>query len=532
MEHLAAEIIVIGNGAAGLRAAIAAREAGRDVLVLAKAPQGKGTSTLLSGGGFSTSGQGFSRADHRAATLAAGRGLNQLELVEILIDETPARLEELIAWGLKASVEPGHLLAQGRPPAWGEEILRCLLARAEELGVRFLSGLMVWRLVLDQGRAGLLVYSWVRRNWLVLTARAVVLATGGASALYRRHDNPQRMLGEGYGLALEAGARLKGMEFAQFYPLTLAEPGRPTLLVPPSLELSGRIINSQGQDIHDKYGLTERPASLKARDRLSQALFREAEEGRETFLDLRGATKEAWCSNYLAASMWEVLTQKLDALERPLRVQPAAHFSMGGLDVDAWGQSSVPGLFACGESAGGLHGANRLGGNALSETIVFGARTGQAASAWAESNPGPPSPAWTGELAGQVPEPTAGGSPRGAAELRHRLREMMWRDGGIRRDRAGLERALAELAGFKEEAAGLGLDLPERVRDVLELRLALITAGLILQAALRREESRGAHFRKDFPEQDDARWRGHWLVGLDGHGREEWSFEPLPPAPA
>jgi len=532
VEHLSAEVIVIGNGAAGLRAAIAAREAGRDVLVLAKAPQGKATSTLLSGGGFTTSGQGFSRADHRAATLAAGRGLNQLDLVEVLIEEAPDRLQELIDWGLKAKAGTGHLAALGRAPAWGEEILRCLLARAGELGIRSLTGLMVWRLVLDQGRAGLLVYSWVRKQWLVLTARALVLASGGAAALYQRHDNPQRMLGEGYGMALEAGARLQDMEFAQFFPLSLGEPGRPTLLVPPSLELIGRMINSRGEDIHDKYGLTERPASLKARDRLSQALFKEAEEGQETFLDLRGATREAWCSNYLAASMWDPLAQRLGALEKPLRVAPAAHFFMGGLSVDARGQSSAAGLFACGEAAGGLHGANRLGGNALTETIVFGARTGRAAADWAEANPGPASPARAEELAGQVPEPTSGGSPRGAKELRRRLKEMMWRDGGIRRDRAGLERALAQLPGLREEAAGLGLDRPERVRDVLELRLALVTAGLILQAALRREESRGAHFRNDFPEQDDARWRGHWLVERDGHGREEWSFEPLRPAPA
>jgi succinate dehydrogenase/fumarate reductase flavoprotein subunit len=524
MIHIQTDVLIIGAGAAGLRAAVAAAEAGARVTVVAKLASPRGTSTLLSAGAFTGHPGGLSRAEHRALTVAAGRGLNQADLIEVFIAEAPHRLEELVEWGMKAAAQGGHLVAQGRPLAYGEEIIRALALRAKGLGVEFLSGLTAWRLDLSSGRPAALAYSF-RGEWLTLTAGAVILATGGASGLYRRHDNPARMVGEGYALGLLAGARLQDMEFQQFFPLVLAEPGLPRFLVIPPLELLAKFYNHRGESIHAKYGLTELPASAKARDKLSQALFREIEvDGGHVVLDFRGVDPAAWQAQTFTARLFEPLVKRGRALERPLKVAPAAHFTMGGLSITPDGATTLPGLWACGEVAGGVQGANRLGGNALTETIVFGARAGEAAAKWVKANP---AVGQIPDLAGFIPPSGPERDGRLAGELKARLKEIMWQWVGILRDQAGLARAGRELALLRAEAEGLGLPAePKLTQEVLELRLGVQTAEVMAQAALRRTESRGAHFRTDYPAPDEARWHCRNLVQLDQEGRAAWSLGP------
>jgi succinate dehydrogenase/fumarate reductase flavoprotein subunit len=529
MRQTAFDVIVIGSGAAGLRAAISARTAGCSVCVVSKGNPGKSTCTGFSAGVLAGS-DGKEESDtHLRDTLTAGRGLNARELVEVLVAEAPARLDELRRWGIRADFKNGYLYALGRPPVLGEQIVRCLLTRCQALETRFLGNLLVADVFACNGAAGLSAYEKSSGQWVALLAGAVVMATGGASALYLRTDNPKRILGDGYRLALEAGAILQDVEFNQFFPLCLSVPGTTPLVVPPRLADRGRLFNDDQEDVLAKYGITERPAAARARDILSQALFKEIYRNRKNvWLDLRDLSEEDWRVDPFAASFRGLLSERYGAGKRPLCVAPAAHHSMGGARIDATGATSVPGLFAAGEAAGGVHGANRMGGNALTEALVFGARAGSAAAAWAGSRGGGDRPALLKALRERA-RGHSGGTPI-AGELKDRLRKIMWEDGGIIREEQGLIRALGAVKDIQNETSASSskseLNAKELL-DLIELRSAVRVATLILEAALMRRESRGSHFREDFPAQNDAQWQGHLQVHLGPGGENVWQFEPI-----
>jgi len=526
MEHVPFDVVVLGSGAAGLRAALSAREAGLSVCVVSKGNPGKSTCTGFSAGVMAGSASEDQRDAHFQRTLTAGRGLNERELVEILVAEAPLRLNELLRWGIHADDLDGYLYAKGHPPALGMEIVRCLLKRNEALGTRFLGNLLVTDVRVRNGTAGVSAVQKSSGDWLVLTAKAVVIATGGASALFLRSDNPRGMLGDGYRLALEAGAVLEDMEFVQFYPLCLAEPGLTPLVIPPKLADLGRLFNDDGENILGKYEIGERPAGERARDRLSQALFKEIYQNRQNvWLDLRHLSEKEWRVDPFSAAVQGLLSERYGAGNRPVRVAPAAHHSMGGAWVDARGATAVPGLFVAGEAAGGLHGANRMGGNALSETLVFGARAGSAASDWANRFGGADRQALVMVLAESSRE-WSSGTNSGAA-LKDRLRKTMWEEGGIIREEQGLLRALGAVKDIQKEASRPSARLNRKdLVDLIELRSAAKVAAIILEAALLRRESRGAHFREDFPDQNDAEWQGHLRVRLSPSGEKAWQFEP------
>jgi len=505
MERISCDVLIIGSGAAGLRASISAREAGLDVYVISKGLPGKATCTILSAGVFAGVAAPDQTENHIQNTLQAGRGINQKELVDLLVGEGPARLKELMDWGINGEFHKGYLFSKGRAPVWGQEIVNCLLTKAK--GV-------VARLKVLEGTAGIVAHSAVRGKWLALTAKAVILATGGAGALYLRHDNPQRMFGEGYTLALDAGAQLQDMEFVQFYPLGLAEPKLPPFLIPPRLADQGRLFNSRNEDVLEKYGILERPAGERARDRLSHVLFTEIfREKSEIWLDLRGVAEERWREDPFSASTWEILGKRYGSWDHPIRVAPMAHHVMGGVCINVQAATSVPGLFAAGEVTGGLHGANRLGGNALTETQVFGARAGASAADWARRNPTLSQEDIVQELAVPSFGPETSGSAPNLSRLKTRLRKIMWEKGGIIRNREGLTQALSAAQEIHTEALRFPApDDPLELQRILELRSAARVAALILSAAMRREESRGAHFREDFPELDDKHWLGHLRI--------------------
>jgi succinate dehydrogenase/fumarate reductase flavoprotein subunit len=526
VEFVSCDVLVIGSGAAGLRAAIAAREAGLEVLVISKGQPGKSTCTGFSAGVMAGSPNAAGLETHLERTLKAGRGLNQPELVEILVHEAPARLQELLNWGIRAELLNGYLYSQGHAPVLGGELVQCLLQKNQALGTRFRGGLWVTDLVVDPGLAGVRAYLPAAQTWLAIAAKAVVLATGGAAALFRRHDNPKGMLGDGYRLALKAGAILQDMEFVQFYPLCLAEPGFPPAVIPPKLADCGRLLNDGGEDILEKYGIEERPAAEGARDYLAQSLFKEIyRDGHEVWLDLRALPEDKWRIDPFSAALGPILIKRYGARERPLRVAPAAHHVMGGVKIDPAGATSIAGLFAAGEAAGGLHGANRMAGNALSETLVFGARAGSAAAQWAEG-------VARGDPRSILPQLQAralewGGVNADRADLRERLGNIMWEDGGVLRNRAGLTRALEAARSLGQESPGsTSSPAPQDLKKTIEMRSAAQAATLILEAALRRCESRGAHFREDFPNQDDKAWLGHLQVRVTANGKEAWHFQP------
>jgi succinate dehydrogenase/fumarate reductase flavoprotein subunit len=527
LENLKFDVLVIGSGAAGLRAAIEAKQMGLGVGVMSKGSPGKATCTILSGGVFAGTRKGESPERHLQQTLQAGRGINQRELVKILVEEGPERLAELADWGIKGRFHEGNLISEGRAPIWGEEIINCLIHKARVLEIRFLSGLLATDLKIDRGLWAVSAYSPATTEWLTIRANAVVLATGGAGGLYLRHDNPKRMLGDGYCLALQAGAVLQDMEFVQFYPLGLAEPGYPPFLIPPRLADFGRLYNDRNENVYDKYAITERPAGIRARDRLSQALYQETfRNGREVWLDLRDVTDAQWNAEPFSASTRIILGERHGAKHRPIRISPLAHHVMGGICTDAQGATSAPGLFAAGEVTGGLHGANRRGGNALTETVVFGARAGQAAGDWARNV----SAGMGGESIKKLFKPifrsTRNNAGQSTARLLAKLRQVMWDDGGILRNKPGLSRALRAVDTLKAEAAALPNTVePRQVQRNLELRFAAQVAELILQGALRRRESRGAHFREDYPLQDDENWCGHLQVRMTPEDELDWKYK-------
>lgn len=531
MQIIKTDILVMGSGVAGLRAAIAARESGLSVLVIGKNSPGHGTATILSGAGFSGGWGGLTPRDHLELTLKAGRGLNDIALTQILANEAPKRFREMQQWGLTTRDRKGGINAAGKAPVYGRPLIDCFLDQARKRDVTFKDNIVLR--AINSDKDGVVALAWSRRDggWMGLSARALIIAGGGACALYWRHDNPQRITGDSCAIGYAAGAVLQDIEFVQFYPLCLAQKDLPSAqasLIPPGLADHGILTNDRGEDILKKYGINERPAAIRARDRLSQALFNElAFENQKVWLDVTKVTKEQWHSDHLSAVTWVHLGTRCGMRQRPVRVAPVAHFFIGGLSITSNCATNIEGIFAVGEACGGIHGANRMGGNALTECVVFGAQAGLTASAWAQGIKPVDDSRLSDRLNSLVP-PRELGPPRIEAKvLKKELRKIMWRYGGILRNRENLEKGLELLAEVTKEAARTnGVTDPDEFMRLQELQMACITAGLIMRAALRREESRGAHFRTDFPETDDPNWRGHNKVILED-GRRRWWVEKI-----
>ena len=528
METLKADGWVIGSGAAGLMAAIKAKQAGADVAVVGKSGPGKGTATTFAVGGFAGPWDGQSEDEYKERVLTAGRGLNENELVDIAASEAGERFQDLIDWGLNSKSAPGVFMAlpKGDPgdriPVWGREIVHTMVAKAEEVGVRFVNNLVVRSIASGEDGVCISAYGARQRQWMELRGGAVILAAGGAGALFQHHDNPKRMGGDSHTLAYEAGCVMQDMEFVQFYPVAIAEPGKAVFVIEPEGADLGHLSNAAGEDILDKYDITVRPAATHARDALSQALFQEVENhDGAVYIDLTKVTKEEWCANPISATKWAYLDSKYNAWKQKLRVAPVAHFSGGGARTDAHGATNIPGLYAAGEAAGGMHGANRMGGNALTECLVFGQRAGLAATEFAKGKD-------QGAKAAAPKALPEGGEPQEDADaLRTELGRVMWQYGGIRRDAAGLATGLEKVRAIAAQAARTrGVNEPRKLEKYLETQLAAGAAELIIQAATRREESRGAHARADFPAADDENWRGHLKVVRQADG-PNWWFDAL-----
>ena len=530
MQTIRTDVAIAGSGAAGLRAAIEVQKAGKKALVLSKGPIGLGTATVMSGGALCAAVGGFSVREHKEQTLLAGRGLNIPELADALVNEGPARLRELMDWGMNCIEVEGMLLAKGKPFAWGRDIVRVLGEKAKEAGAKLMGDVFVFDILKKDGRVnGLLAYSAKEDATYHIDCDAVILATGGAGAIFQYHDNPQRMMGEGYALALDAGAKLMDMEFTQFYPLCIVEEGKPSFLFSPKLADKGKIVNELGEDLHEKYNLDQRPVAERMRDRLSQAIWREEKDrpGGKVFVDVTFVSEEDWRADLIAWSSRDVLVRNYGALERPLPMKPASHHTMGGIVIDASCASSVPGLFGAGEITGGVHGANRKGGNALTDTLVFGTRAGRSAAEFIDRE-GPclsdPSNTKDRIPSALVGEPkTTGVSPK---TLREQLRRLMWEKVGIVRNLDGLTEAKDALGSMLEQASsGLRTATPRERVEALEIQGSVQTCRMIAEAAIRREESRGAHFRQDFPETDDAKWNVHLV--LEPSGKGDFTISPV-----
>ncbi len=505
--HHDSEVLVIGTGGAGLRAAIEAYEKGSKVLLVSKSPAGFNNATVVAGGGFRAALNGFSSEEHLQDTLKVGNHLNDLNLLNIFVKEGGPRSLELKRFGVKMRVSQRGISVGTIPGLMGFGLTKPLVDYLRGKGVRILENIIVTKLLKSYNNVvGAVGYDAKSQEPCVFSFKALVLASGGAGALYLRTDNPRRVTGDGYSLAFNAGALLRDMEFTQFYPLALAEQGHPPYRIGGSLSEEGKILNKYGEEIPKKYGLVERPLVLKSRGSLSVAMMREILDGNgikgAVQFDATKVFKTRKSEFWRPSDRYVFFRDKIKAMEKPFLVAPISHFNMGGIVTDVHCRTGVYGLFAAGEVVGGLHGANRHGGNALTDITVFGARAGAAAVEYAKSHD-------FFEIDGLYNseiERYNSITPNGIdpLDIMKDLKRLMWMKAGLVRSKESLEEAYEGLNSLKKRAEQLRARNSREMLNTLEVPMALEAASFIIRAATERTESRGAHFRKDYPYKDDS----------------------------
>jgi L-aspartate oxidase len=508
------DFLVVGGGVAGLRAAIGLAPAGR-VLILTKAEPAESNTGYAQGGIAAAVGDDDTPALHARDTIRAGDGLCDEAAVQVLVEQGPTYVRELLAWGARFDRDAGGQPALGREAAHsvrrvlhagdatGREIGRVLWERARALpSIATIDHALVTELVVEAGRVTGVRYVDAAGVSHEMRAAATLLATGGAGQVFRETTNPIVATGDGIALAYDAGARVADLEFIQFHPTALDVAGAPRFLISEALRGEGaRLINARGEAFMFMY---DPAGDLAPRDVVARGIAREVERtGGPVHLTLNHLDPDYVTKRFptIAATLRGI---GLDLARDPIPVGPAAHYIMGGVDTDDWGRTSLEGLFAAGEVAcTGVHGANRLASNSLLEGLVFGARAAAAMQERPQAASLKTDRGW--ELAASHPARPVTASPKPLAPAE--IRDLMWRRAGLFRDRAGLEDAVATL-----EAAS-AVSHPDSP-DGRSLGRLTTVSRLIARAALRREESRGAHFRADYPKRDDAHWKIHVLDNL------------------
>ncbi|MEE9234524.1 MAG: L-aspartate oxidase [Candidatus Acidoferrales bacterium] len=522
-----ADYLVIGCGVAGLRAAIELAGAGK-VLVLSKAELTESATQYAQGGIAAALSDEDEIALHYQDTLQAGDSLCHEAAVKILVEEGPARIQELIKWGtafdrketkLAFTREGAHsrsrvLHAHG--DSTGREITRALFARARASSIEFLPYMFTTELLLEKDRVvGARLLDEQQKTISEIRARALLLATGGLGQVYAETTNPSLATGDGVAIAYRAGAVLRDIEFVQFHPTALYCRGAPRFLLSEALRGEGGCLRNV--DLERFMPRYHEAADLAPRDVVSRALMMELRKtGAEfVYLDLTGLDPEHVRARFprIYATCQEY---NLDITADLLPVRPAAHYAMGGIATDLDGRTTLAGLFAAGEVAcNGVHGANRLASNSLLEGLVYGARAGRAMapSQAAAKVSGRVEKNQVGKSSSRVaanPGPSASNHPLPADGARRvaQIREVMWQKVGIIRSAESLQAAL-------EILARLAPPLPSSPgRTHYEQSNLHIVAEVIARCALAREESRGAHYRSDFPCRDDERWGRYSRIAL------------------
>ncbi|MFQ6075466.1 MAG: FAD-dependent oxidoreductase [Candidatus Bathyarchaeia archaeon] len=531
-DYVETDVLIVGGGAAGLRAAIEAKRSGVDVLLVSKAPLGYANSTAYAGGIFRAAVRGMTAERHFEETVVGGNFLNDQRLVEVMVKEAPARLSELGEFGVETHPSPRGVSIRGPFMMNGLGLTKPLTERVRRMGVRVLEQHHLADLITSGGRVvGAVAVDKRTGRFKALQTSSIVLATGGLGRLYERTDNPVGTTGDGYALAYRAGATLLDMEFVQFFPFGLAEPGLLVHMVSLSIISLGSLKNRLGEDFLGKYGLSVGDY-VWARDIMSRAFMLEVREGRGemggVLLDLSGTSEDEWAKDPWLTRVRRTWLDGFD-LKKPLHIAPLAHFFMGGVEINERCETSVSGLYAAGEVVGGVHGANRLGGNALTEATVFGARAGRYA---AENTKETQTSAIDDRLVEEKREEVLGALSRGPRrgshpkEIKERVGRVMWMDAGIVRSREGLQRALDEVKEIGEASSMAYATTPRELVWALEAENMALVAELIVRSALYREESRGAHYRLDFPERDDGRWVKNVRV-VRGNGRVQLGIRPV-----
>jgi L-aspartate oxidase len=509
---LRGDFLVIGSGIAGLRAALTLAESG-EVIILTKADPAESNTGYAQGGIAAALGPDDSPALHAKDTIAAGDGLCDHDAVDVLVREGPTYVVELLSWGAAFDRDPGGSPALAREAAHsvrrvlhardatGREIGRVLWSRVcANARIRVLRDATATELVVVDGVCHGARYVGSAGDIGTITVSRTLLATGGAGQVFRETTNPPIATGDGIAMAAHAGARIADLEFVQFHPTVMSVPGAPRFLLSEALRGEGAwLVNDVGDRFMQRY---EPAGDLASRDLVSRAIVREMERTHKpVYLSMAHMDRDFVHERFPTIAQ-AVRNAGLDIATDRIPVSPAAHYIMGGVETDLEGRTSIGALFAAGEVAcTGVHGANRLASNSLLEGLVFGARaanamTGTACAAnlhrstlieWPPETRRPPSTQF----------PTA-----------EDVQGVMWRHCGLLREGRLLEQALTHLEAWHAlvRTAPAARATDPQFRCVS----SLVSVGLMIaRAALRREESRGGHFRVDFPNHDDNRWLTH-----------------------
>jgi len=551
------DVLLIGGGLAGLRAAIAIAEAGPglDIALASKVYPMRSHSVSAEGGAAGVIAADDTLDEHAYDTISGSDWLGDQDVIEAFVREAPRELLQLEHWGCPWSREPdGHIAVRAfggmkKMRTWfaadktGFHMLHALFQTSlKHRGVRRYDEWFVTRLLVDDGRVqGVVAVELMTGRIQAITARAVVLATGGCGKVFPYTTNANINTGDGMALAYRAGAPLKDMEFVQYHPTGLPFTG--ILITEAARSEGGWLVNKDGYRFLQDYDLGTpsptpvlRSMELGPRDRVSQAIVHEVEKGRAiespygpvVHLDLRHLGEELIDTKLPFVRELCLKYERIDPVHEMIPVRPVVHYMMGGVHTDIDGATPLAGLFAAGETACvSINGANRLGSNSLPECLVFGARAGRAAAEYAATAP-PPSSAVRAQIDDEVrrlrgllrtlPE-TEGQS----ATIRDEMQATMEEAAGIYRTGSAMEKGIDRLRGLQERAVHIGVHDTARSFNTelvaaLELGNLLDVGECILASGLRREESRGAHQRTEFPERDDERFLAHSLVtrGDDG----------------
>jgi succinate dehydrogenase / fumarate reductase flavoprotein subunit len=554
LEHHDYDVLVLGSGGSGLRAAIAAAEAGARTGLVCKSLLGK-AHTVMAEGGLAASLGNVAPQDswstHFQDTMFGGKYLNNWRMAELHAKEAPDRARELEHWGAVFDRTPERLMSQRAfgghtykrlvhiGDRTGLELIRTLQDKTVHSNIEVFMETTITRLIKDGERVvGAFGYRRGNGEQISFSARALVLASGGGGRIYKITSNSQDCTGDGYALAYEAGTELVDMEFVQFHPTGMVyPPGVAGLLVTEAVRGEGGILrNAQGERFMERYD--PKRMELSTRDVVARSIYTEVKEGRGTphggaYLDVSHLD-----SDYIRRKLPSMYDQFLelagvDITEEPMQVGPTCHYFMGGIKVDPdKGESRVPGLFATGEASGGMNGANRLGGNSLGDLLVFGKRAGEGAAAVANSAGAVSLPA--GEIAAAQAEIDGylnGSGTENPFEMHRELQKIMGDGVGIFRDKRDLSEAIAKLENLegrvgKLKAPSNRLDYNPGWQLCREVRNMLTVSQMIARGALMREESRGAHSRLDHTGYSDY-WGEHNIV-VHRDGEHEMALTPTP----
>lgn len=585
------DVVVVGAGGAGLRAAIAAHDAGARVAVVCKSLLGKAHTVMAEGGIAAAMGNRWPEDNwevHFRDTMRGGKMLNHWRMAQLHAQQAPERVMELEDWGALFDRTDDGLISQrdfgGHKYArlahvgdrTGLEMIRTLQQRTVQLGIDVFMELTVTDLFCaggdDRRISGAFGYWRETGRFVLFEAPAVILATGGIGKSFKVTSNSWEYTGDGHALALRAGASLINMEFVQFHPTGMVwPPSVKGLLVTESVRGDGGVLkNSEGKRFmfdyipdffrsetadteeeadrwYDDKANNRRPPELLPRDEVARAINSEIKAGRGTphggiYLDIASRRTPEFIRKRLP-SMYHQFKElaDVDITAEPMEIGPTCHYVMGGVEVDPDTQeSAVTGLYAVGECSGGMHGSNRLGGNSLGDLLVFGKLAGEAATAYATglgaARPGVAEDDVRAASASAVApfEVEGGENPYSIqSDLQQAMNDLV----GIIRTGAELERSLVEIEAFKERAGSMAVEGHRQYNPgwhlALDLRNMLLVSESIARAALAREESRGGHTRDDFPETDHEVWgRTNLVVGLDAAGTGvELTEKPLPVMP-